>query len=228
MWYNEIEIISKGGYNMRIPNTTSVLEHVKKLYNLKNKELATILDVSDSTISYTLNGRFSLDKLDMILDTFNFIESDSAEAFNALLEKHGIHDLTISDFDYLLYDNKVYCDISKNETLYSQFIEQDSNELAKLFLAISKEHKSNLIFPNFDASMNIIDPSTSPSRIRFCLTTLCKKDSNSTQFLNVKPIGFTLSSSFNTNQVTFDDSVALSFHNNLMQAKAQNDNQKER
>lgn len=213
---------------MRIPNTTGVLEHVKKQYNLKNKELATILDVSDSTISYTLNGRFSLDKLDMILDTFNFIKADSAEAFNALLESYGIHNLTISDFDYILYENKFYCDISKNDTLYNNLIEKDSIELAKLFLAISKDNKSNLIFPNFDEATNTIDPSTSPSRIRFCLTLLCKDDPTSTQFLNVKPIGFTLSSPYNTNQVTFDESVALSFHNTLMQANVQSDHQNER
>jgi hypothetical protein len=169
-----------------------ILQHIKDTNGFQNKEIACILDTSDSTITRILKGDFSPANMDMVLKTFNFGSFESFEKFNEFAYQFSV-DPNLNKFSYTLPIGGLrYIDLTGQPEMLEKVFPYAETQFAQVLAKLAIETKSKIAFTEFDKTIEALSGSeikVSPSRVRSELVKLLKTDGEFSRIVN---IGFVL------------------------------------
>lgn len=199
---------------MKFQTASQILKYIKETHALQNKDLAVILNLSDSAISYIISERFQPEDLGSILKTFNFAAFDSPSSFNKFIEANLNTEASAIDFNHCSFKKQYFFDISQYEPLIISYFGEKEFTLASHIYDLFSKNETNYIFDDFDSLTSSFTDQGLSSRVRFYLLNMLEMGE---ELSLVKNVGISLSSSHNKGFEIFNTSMleGLVMDNNI-------------
>lgn len=179
---------------MKFQTASQILKYIKETQALQNKDLAVILNLSDSAISYIISERFQPEDLGLILNTFNFAGFESPAAFNKFIESNTDLEMSAIDFNHCTFKKQYFYDISPEEQLIVSYFGEAEFVLANQIYDLFSNNNTNYIFDDFDTLTKTFTQDGLASRVRFHLLNMLEIGE---ELSLVKNVGISLSSPHN-------------------------------